>query len=98
LEAHNAETALAILSGTESVDLLFTDVMMPGGTLGPQLAQRARELRPSIDVLFTTGYAENSVLAVGAALPASEVIAKPYRSEDLAMRIRHLLDREARVA
>jgi PAS domain S-box-containing protein len=98
LEAHNAETALAILSGTETVDLLFTDVMMPGGTLGPQLAQRARELRPSIDVLFTTGYAENSVLAVGTALPASEVIAKPYRSEDLAMRIRYLLDREARVA
>ena len=72
--------------------------MMPGGMLGPALAKRARELRPDIDVLFTTGYAENSVLAGASGLTAAEVINKPYRNEDLAMRIRHVLDREARVA
>jgi DNA-binding LytR/AlgR family response regulator len=66
--------------------------------LGPALAKRARELRPDIDVLFTTGYADNAVLAGTAGLTSSDVIHKPYRNEDLAMRIRHVLDREARVA
>ena len=98
LSAANAAAALRILGGTEKIDLLFTDVMMPGGMLGPALAKRARELRPTIEVLFTTGYADSTVLAGTAGLSASEVINKPYRNEDLAMRIRHVLDREARVA
>jgi len=72
--------------------------MMPGGMLGPALAKRARELRPDIEVLFTTGYAETTVLASTAGLSSSDVIYKPYRNEDLAMRIRYVLDREARVA
>jgi PAS domain S-box-containing protein len=97
LAAPNATAALRILSGTERIELLFTDVMMPGGMLGPALAKRARELRPDIDVLFTTGYAENTVLAA-AGLTSAEVLHKPYRNEDLAMRIRYVLDREARVA
>jgi PAS domain S-box-containing protein len=98
LSAPNAAAALRILSGTEKIDLLFTDVMMPGGMLGPALAKRAREMRPDIEVLFTTGYAESTVLASTAGLSSGEVINKPYRNEDLATRIRHVLDREARVA
>jgi PAS domain S-box-containing protein len=98
LSAANGAAAVRILSGPERIDLLFTDVMMPGGMLGPALAKRARELRPDIDVLFTTGYADMSVLAGAAGLSSSDVIHKPYRNEDLAMRIRHVLDREARVA
>ncbi|HEY4370170.1 MAG TPA: PAS domain S-box protein [Steroidobacteraceae bacterium] len=98
LPAPNAETALRILAGPEPIDLLFTDVMMPGGMLGPALANRARELRPDIEVLFTTGYAENSVLSSVAGITASDVIYKPYRNEELAMRVRYVLDREARVA
>jgi PAS domain S-box-containing protein len=98
LAAANAAAALRILAGSETIDLLFTDVMMPGGMLGPALAKRARELRPDIDVLFTTGYAETTVLAGTASLGAVEVLHKPYRNEDLAMRIRSVLDREARVA
>jgi PAS domain S-box-containing protein len=101
LAAANAATAIRILSGPQPVDLLFTDVMMPGGTLGPALAKRARELRPDIDVLFTTGYAETSALAGHAGVGGvgtADVIHKPYRNEDLAMRIRYVLDREARVA
>ncbi len=98
LSAANGAAAVRILSGPERIDLLFTDVMMPGGMLGPALAKRARELRPDIDVLFTTGYADNAVLAGTAGLTSSDVIHKPYRNEDLAMRIRHVLDREARVA
>ena len=98
LSAANAEKALRILAGTESIDLLFTDVMMPGGMLGPELAKRARELRPEIDVLFTTGYAETNVLSGPNGIPAADVIYKPYRNEELAMRVRYVLDREARVA
>ena len=90
--------ALRILAGSEHVDLLFTDIMMPGGMLGPALAKRARELRPQIQVLFTTGYADASALAGTSGLTAAEVLTKPYRNEDLAMRIRTALDREARVA
>jgi CheY-like chemotaxis protein/anti-sigma regulatory factor (Ser/Thr protein kinase) len=98
LPASNAETALRILAGPEPIDLLFTDVMMPGGMLGPALASRARELRPDIEVLFTTGYAENSVLSSAVGITAADVIYKPYRNEELAMRVRYVLDREARVA
>jgi PAS domain S-box-containing protein len=98
LSAPNAAAALRILAGSEKIELLFTDVMMPGGMLGPALAKRARELRPNIEVLFTTGFAETNVLATTAGLSSTEVINKPYRNEDLAMRIRYVLDREARVA
>jgi CheY-like chemotaxis protein len=98
LAAPNAEKALRVLAGPERIDLLFTDVMMPGGTLGPALAKRARELRPTIDVLFTTGYAEGNVLGSAPGITIADVIYKPYRIEELAMRVRHVLDREARVA
>ena len=98
LVAAPAFAEVRILASPEHIDLLFTDVMMPGGTLGPALATRARELRPEIEVLFTTGYAENSVLSSAAGVTAADVIYKPYRNEELAMRVRYVLDREARVA
>jgi len=98
IQARNPEHALEVLAGDDAVDLLFTDIMMPGGMLGPTLAQRARELRPAINVLFTTGYANNNVLASGTSVSNSDVLSKPFRTEDLAQRIRHLLDREVRVA
>lgn len=99
LVAANAAAALRILSSDDEViDLLFTDVMMPGGMLGPALAKRARELRPKIGVLLTTGYAENAVLAGTVELTSADIIIKPYRNEDLATRIRHVLDRETHVA
>jgi CheY-like chemotaxis protein len=98
LAAPNAEAALKILSGQERIDLLFTDVMMPGGVLGPTLAKRARELRPDIEVLFTTGYADTSALSGTVGLSSADIIHKPYRNEELALRIRYLLDQEARVA
>jgi PAS domain S-box-containing protein len=98
LAARNADTAMRILSGPERIDLLFTDVMMPGGTLGPTLAKRARELRPDIEVLFTTGYVDTSALSGTVGLSVTDIIHKPYRNEELALRIRFLLDQEVRVA
>jgi len=97
LAASNADAAMRILMGPERIDLLFTDVMMPGGMLGPTLAKRARELRPDIEVLFTTGYVDTSALS-GPGLSSTDIIHKPYRNEELAMRIRYILDQEARVA
>jgi CheY-like chemotaxis protein len=98
LAAANAEAALQILASDEPVDLLFTDVMMPGGMLGPMLAKRAYELRPGIQVLFTTGYADTSLLPASVLGKHSELISKPYRNEELALKIRGLLDKEVRVA
>jgi PAS domain S-box-containing protein len=98
IQAPNGEAALRVLAGKEPIDLLFTDVMMPGGMLGPALAQRARELRPGLHVLFTTGYANTGALTSGSGLAYSDMLPKPYRAEDLALRIRNLLDREVRVA
>jgi len=98
IQAQNADDALRVLAGVEPVDLLFTDIMMPGGILGPDLAQRARELRPGINVLFTTGYANTGAFSHGAGVAYSDMLPKPFRAEDLALRIRSLLDREVRVA
>jgi PAS domain S-box-containing protein len=98
LAASNADAAMRILSSSETIDLLFTDVMMPGGILGPTLAKRARELRPDIEVLFTTGYIDTSALSSTAGLSGMDIIHKPYRNEELALRIRYVLDQEARVA
>jgi PAS domain S-box-containing protein len=98
LEAPHAEAALRIVASHEQIDLLFTDIMMPGGMLGPALARRARELRAGLEVLFTTGYAEQQVVGGGSGVTAADIIHKPYRIEELALRIRAVLDREARVA
>ncbi|HKF70285.1 MAG TPA: response regulator [Stellaceae bacterium] len=80
LEAESAVAALEILTGSDPIDLLFTDVVIPGAMGGLDLARRALELRPGIRVIFTSGYAAsfNSV----ADLPG-EFLQKPYRDEDL---------------
>ena len=92
LSAHNAEDALAALDRAPSVDLLFTDVLMPGGMNGVQLAERARERRPGLPVLLATGYMDE--------LPGHDelhhdVLAKPYRQAELAERVRAVLARPA---
>jgi CheY-like chemotaxis protein len=88
---------LQILSNGEHIDVLFTDIMMPGGMLGPKLAERARQLQPNIHVLFTTGYANTQAMHTSQSVVRAEVIPKPFRTEELALRIRQLLDQEAHV-
>ncbi len=92
LEASNGEGALRVLSEAGHVDMLFTDVIMPGVILGPELALRARELKSGIQVLLTTGYMGDPVLAKAGPLAQEALIAKPYRNEELALKIRTLLD------
>ncbi len=93
LEAHDGASALRLLErqGGE-VDLLFTDVVLPSGMLGNQLADEARQLCPRLKVLFTTGYARNAIVHHGRLDPGVELITKPFTYADLAARIRDLLD------
>jgi CheY-like chemotaxis protein len=88
--AANGTQALAVLATNADVDLLFTDVVMPGGLNGRQLADAARELRPGLSVLFTSGYAED-VLG-GRTERGVQLIGKPYRHDELAAKLRAVLD------
>jgi PAS domain S-box-containing protein len=91
LKADNAESALSILKSGMPIDLLFTDVVMPGKLRSPELARQAKLLHPRIAVLFTSGYTQNAIVHGGRLDPGVELISKPYRREQLARRIRHLL-------
>ena len=97
LRANNAQAALSILQSGVHIDLLFTDVVMPGALRSPELAQRARQIIPGIAVLFTSGYTQNAVVHGGRLDPGVELLSKPYRQDDLARKIRHLLKNQQQV-
>ena len=94
LEAPDGSAALEILNQRDDIDLLFTDVMMPG-IRGPVLAEMARKLRPNLSVLFTSGYAESAVMYRGALVDSTLLLTKPYDREELARRIRYALSEGA---
>ena len=94
LEAHDGASALRLLERQEGrVDLLFTDVVLPGGMTGAVVAQEARRLRPELRILFTTGYARNAIVHHGRLDPGVELLTKPFAYADLAARVRDMLDR-----
>src|SRR5258708_1882551 len=84
LAAGNAAAALALIDGPERIDLLFTDVMLPGGVNGRQLATEAVKRRPELKVLYTSGYAENALIHHGRLDAGVLLLPKPYLSADLA--------------
>ena len=90
-EADSADAAIAMLNRGERPDLLFTDVVMPGIATARQLAEHARLLHPSVAVLFTSGYTEPATAHRGLLDPGARVIAKPWRLEELARRLRDAL-------
>jgi PAS domain S-box-containing protein len=90
LEAADGPSGLKILQSPKSIDLLVTDVGLPGIN-GRQLADQARVTRPDLKVLFITGYAENATLANGFLEPGMEMITKPFAVEALATRIRDII-------
>jgi signal transduction histidine kinase len=92
LQAADGPSALALLAREPSVRLLFTDVGLPGGMNGRQLADAALRARPDLKILFTTGYARNAIVHHGRLDPGVELIGKPFAAVDLAHRIRSLLD------
>jgi PAS domain S-box-containing protein len=91
IEAENGAAALAQLERYGDIALLFTDVVMPGGMTGDELANRVRAERPHIKVLFTSGYAEPAIAGRELALSGSW-LQKPYTARELAVRLRALLD------
>ncbi len=90
--AENATEALSLVENGCVPDLLFTDVVMPGGMNGRQLAMRLRERWPRLRVLYTSGYAAGALTIDGEAVPAKYMLGKPYRRRDLAAKLRDVLD------
>jgi CheY-like chemotaxis protein len=91
LAANNAAEALAIINGPERIDLLFTDVIMPGGMNGRQLAIESQTRRPGLKILYTSGYTENAIVHHGRLDAGVLLLPKPYLSSDLALMIRTAL-------
>lgn len=91
LKATDAASALTIIDSGVAIDLLFTDVVMPGALRSPDLARKARERLPNLAVLFTSGYTENAIVHGGRLDAGVELLGKPYTSEALARKVRHVL-------
>jgi signal transduction histidine kinase/ActR/RegA family two-component response regulator len=91
LEADEGATGLALLQSNVPIDLLITDVGLPNGMNGRQLADAARASRPGLKVLFITGYAENAVVGNGHLDPGMEIMTKPFTLDALALRVQQML-------
>ncbi|KQQ36235.1 diguanylate cyclase [Duganella sp. Leaf126] len=91
LKAGDAASALSIIDSGIPIDLLFTDVVMPGPLRSPELARKARERLPGIGVLFTSGYTENAIVHGGRLDAGVDLLGKPYTREALARKVRHVL-------
>ena len=91
LVAGDAQTALDLLEREPNVDLLFTDVGLPNGVNGRQLADEAHRRRPDLKVLFTTGYARNAIVHHGRLDPGVDLLMKPFSQADMAGKIRRVL-------
>ena len=94
LKASDATSALSVIDSGISIDLLFTDVVMPGSLKSAELARKSKERMPGIAVLFTSGYTENSIVHGGRLDAGIELLSKPYTREALARKIRHVISNQ----
>jgi PAS domain S-box-containing protein len=92
IEAADAASGLKVLESDVEIDLLITDVGLPGGMNGKQMADTARAKRPKLKILFITGYAENAAITNGHLDPGMHVMSKPFAMEKLASRIRAIIE------
>jgi PAS domain S-box-containing protein len=95
LEASNAQGALQVLQHHPEVQVLFTDIGLPGGMNGRRLAEEARSRHPTLKVLFTTGYARNAIVHDGRLDPGVELLTKPFTRVALAEKLRDIIDAKA---
>jgi PAS domain S-box-containing protein len=95
LEAAEGDAALSLIASEPQIELLFTDVGLPGPFNGRQLADQARNLRGDLKVLFTTGYAQNAIIHQGRLDPGVQLIVKPFNFAGLAAKIRQMFDDRA---
>jgi CheY-like chemotaxis protein len=92
IEAANGAEAVTVLDSDVHIDLVLTDVVMPGPLTGKQVAEHALVARPGMKVLFTSGYADASVMRNGLVAAGARFLSKPYRGGHLAASVRGLLD------
>jgi CheY-like chemotaxis protein len=92
LEASNGQQALEQFMQHPEIALVFSDVMLPGGLLGSQLVSKLQERHPQLRILMTSGFSESGIMNRGVLDGSIELLQKPYRVEDLARRVRALLD------
>ncbi|MBB3936051.1 response regulator [Aureimonas phyllosphaerae] len=95
LKAVDAQSALNVVESGIPIDILFTDVVMPGKLKSPELARKAKERLPGLAVLFTSGYTENSIVHGGRLDAGVQLLSKPYTREALARKFRHVLANQA---
>jgi len=98
LGSADAEQAMRLIDAGAEIDLLFTDVIMPGRVSSVELSEKVRQRQPNAKVLFTSGYAEGVLSHDGKLLPGVHLLQKPYTAETLSARIRHLLRRRDSVS
>jgi len=91
-QARDAQSALTVLDSGIALDLMFTDVIMPGPIRSPELAQKAKARLPHLAVLFTSGYTENAIVHAGRLDSGVELLSKPYGSDALARKVRQVLE------
>jgi CheY-like chemotaxis protein len=92
IEAVNGAEAVSVLDGDIHIDLVLTDVVMPGALTGKEVVEHALKARPDVKVLFTSGYADASVMRNGLVQAGARFLSKPYRGGQLAATVRALLD------
>ncbi|WP_332682184.1 response regulator [Bosea sp. (in: a-proteobacteria)] len=97
LKAPDAQSALVVVESGVAIDLLFTDVVMPGPLKSAELARKARERLPQLSVLFTSGYTENSIVHGGRLDAGVNLLSKPYAHDALARKIRQVLARDGKM-
>ncbi|CAJ0743144.1 Sensor histidine kinase RcsC [Ralstonia edaphis] len=95
LKANNAEQALAVIESGVHIDLLFTDVVMPGAMRSTEMVRRAVQALPALKVLYTSGYTQNAIVHGGRLDPGVELLSKPYSRQQLAFKIRQVLGSDA---
>jgi PAS domain S-box-containing protein len=95
LKAKDGASAMGVIESGLPIDLLFTDVVMPGTVRSPDLARTAKERLPNLAVLFTSGYTENSIVHGGRLDRGVELLGKPYSRDQLARKVRHVLGNQA---
>jgi CheY-like chemotaxis protein len=91
LEAHEGDAALGLLASDPDIQLMFTDIGLPGPYNGRQLAEEAKKRRDHLKILFTTGYARNAIVHHGRLDPGVQLIVRPFSFTGLAAKIRQVL-------
>jgi PAS domain S-box-containing protein len=92
VEAENGKEAIKLLKDDSPFDLLFTDIVLPGGMNGVEIAEQAKQIQPNIKFLYTTGYTENAIIHQGQLGAGANLINKPYQRAELLERVRKVLD------